>query len=251
VDALNTAHTKAYVQSILALDGHSRQLDADTFVSPGSVKAAKLAAGGALNAVDLVMSGEFSAAFAAIRPPGHHAERAQAMGFCLFSNAAIAAFYARKKFGIKRIAVADFDVHHGNGTEAIFAGDPNLLYVSSHQSPCYPGTGLVSAGNSVNLPLLPGSGGTEFRAAWAHAGIPALNRFAPELLIISAGFDAHNSDPLAQLRLSDSDFAWITRQLIEIANLHSHGRVVSLLEGGYDLPALVGSIATHLREFTA
>jgi acetoin utilization deacetylase AcuC-like enzyme len=201
------------------------------------------------------MEGWASAAFAAVRPPGHHAEPARAMGFCLFNNAAVAAHHARARWGLRRVAVVDFDVHHGNGTQAMFAADPALFYASSHQSPCYPGTGRREergcAGNIVNVPLRPGSGGAEFRAAWEGEILPALGSFAPELLIISAGFDAHKADPLAQLRLETEDFAWVTRRLVECARLHTGGRVVSLLEGGYDLDALAASAAAHVRELMA
>jgi acetoin utilization deacetylase AcuC-like enzyme len=186
-----------------------------------------------------------------MRPPGHHAERQRAMGFCLFNNAAVAAFHARAAYGLRRIAVVDFDVHHGNGTQDIFWPDADLFYASSHQYPCYPGTGAAHecgvAGNIVNTPLAPGSGGVEFRAAWENRILPALTAFAPELLIVSAGFDAHAADPLAQLLLWEPDFAWITQALLQVADQTCPGRVVSLLEGGYDLPALAASAALHVR----
>jgi acetoin utilization deacetylase AcuC-like enzyme len=172
------------------------------------------------------------------------------MGFCLFNNAAIAAHHARTRWGLTRIAVVDFDVHHGNGTQDIFERDPNLFYASSHQHPCYPGTGLAherGVGNIVNAPLAPGSGSAEFRAAWSNIILPQLNAFVPELLIISAGFDAHAADPLAQLRLREPDFTWITEQLLAVADAHCPGRIVSLLEGGYDLDALASSAAAHVR----
>lgn len=251
---LRLAHPDAYVQAILSLapaPGEVIALDADTFVSEGSVTAARRAAGGAAAAVDAVMEGWADAAFAAIRPPGHHAEPAQAMGFCLFASAAIAAGHARARWGLKRIAVVDFDVHHGNGTQDIFAADPDLFYVSSHQFPCYPGTGATGErgahGNVLNLTLAPGSGGAQFREAWEYMGLPALQAFRPELLIVSAGFDAHRADPLAQLRLDTADFGWITDRLCAIADLCCGGRIVSLLEGGYDLSALAASAATHVR----
>jgi acetoin utilization deacetylase AcuC-like enzyme len=209
------------------------------------------AAGGAIAAVDAVMEGKVEAGFVAMRPPGHHAERNRAMGFCLFNNAAVAAYHARARHGLKRIAVVDFDVHHGNGTQDIFSPDPDLFYASSHQFPCYPGTGRPEergvAGNVLNVPLRPGSGRVEFQAAWTEQIIPALEAFAPELLIISAGFDAHSADPLAQLKLQASDFTWITKALLAVADKHCPGRVVSLMEGGYDLDALALSVAAHMR----
>ena len=249
-DQLCLAHPAAYVDAILALDpeaGDLLSLDADTFVGPGSVTAARHAAGAAIAGVDAVMEGWADTAFAAIRPPGHHAEARIAMGFCLFNSVAIAAHHARQRWGLRRIAVVDFDVHHGNGTQHMFAADPDLFYVSSHQLSCYPGTGAAqetgSAHNIVNLPLPPGSGGAEFRAAWQDRGLPALRAFAPDLLIVSAGFDAHAADPLAQLELGTADFAWITGELLAA----SGGRLISVLEGGYDLDALAASVATHVR----
>lgn len=173
------------------------------------------------------------------------------MGFCLFNNAAVAALHARAQWGVQRVAVVDFDVHHGNGTQAMFAADPDLFYASSHQHPCYPGTGEAwergAANNIVNAPLQPGADGAAFRAAWSDTILPQLDRFAPGLLIVSAGFDAHKADPLAQLRLETVDYAWITQELMQIAATHCDGRLVSVLEGGYDLAALAASAATHVR----
>jgi acetoin utilization deacetylase AcuC-like enzyme len=251
---LARVHPPAYAEAILAVrpSGAGRvMLDADTLMSAGSAEAALRAAGGAVLGVDMVMRGDARAAFVATRPPGHHAERATAMGFCLFANAAIAARHAQAKWGLGRVAVVDFDVHHGNGTQDVFAGDPSLFYASSHQYPCYPGTGAESetgiAGNVVNATLPPGAGSGAFRAAWADRILPALDRFAPELLIVSAGFDAHKADPLAQLRLETTDFAWITGELMTIAGRHCAARLVSVLEGGYDLAALAESAALHVR----
>ena len=250
---LALVHPPAYVAAILAVrpEGAGRRmLDADTLMSAGSAEAALRAAGGAMLGVDMVMRGEARAAFAATRPPGHHAERATAMGFCLFANAAIAARHAQAKWGLGRVAVVDFDVHHGNGTQDIFARDPSLFYGSSHQYPCYPGTGAESetgVGNVVNATLPPGADGAAFRAAWAGRILPALDAFAPELLIVSAGFDAHRADPLAQLRLETADFAWITGELMAVADRHCAQRLVSVLEGGYDLAALAESAAVHVR----
>ncbi len=245
-------HDAAYVASILGTVpalGEVVPLDADTVMSSGSADAALHAAGGAAAAVDAVMEGWARAAFVAVRPPGHHAEPGRAMGFCLFNNAAIAALHARARWGLQRIAVVDFDVHHGNGTEAAFAGDPDLFYASSHQYPCYPGTGAARGigDHIVNVPLPPGSTGGDFRIAWEATVLPALDAFAPELLIISAGFDAHHADPLAELRLTERDFTWITEKLVACAKIHASGRVVSVLEGGYNLDALAASAAAHVR----
>jgi acetoin utilization deacetylase AcuC-like enzyme len=252
--ALMAAHDPAYVETILAMrpaPGQLDYIDGDTVVSAGTLEAALRAAGGAMAAVDAVMQGWADAGFVAMRPPGHHAERGRAMGFCFFNNAAVAAFHARAAYGLRRIAVVDFDVHHGNGTQDIFGPDPDLFYASSHQSPCYPGTGMAwengVAGNVVNMPLAPQTEGPEFRAAWAQRIVPALEAFAPELLIISAGFDAHGADPLAQMRLYVPDFTWVTEALLAVADRHCPGRVVSLLEGGYDLDALAMSVAAHVR----
>ena len=254
VEQLVRMHPEPYIRAILAIrpePGDRLQLDGDTSMSAGSAEAALRAAGGAVRAVDLVLGGQARAAFAATRPPGHHAEPARPMGFCLFNNAAIAAGQAREVWGLKRVAVLDFDVHHGNGTQAMFADQPDLFYGSSHQHPCYPGTGHAwergVADNIVNVGLAPGTGSAAFRSAWADTILPALARFGPELLIVSAGFDAHKADPLAQLRLETEDFAWITDRLVELADRHAGGRLVSVLEGGYDLPALAASASVHVR----
>lgn len=257
-EALLTVHEPAHVAAILGLDlaeGDFGALDADTIVSAGSREAALRGAGGALLGVDLVIEGKAEAAFVAVRPPGHHATPDRAMGFCLFNNVAIAAHHARRAHGLERVAVADFDVHHGNGTQDAFWNEPGLLFLSSHQSPCYPGTGerheRGTHNNIVNAPLPPGAGGDAFRHAWRNVLLPALDDFAPELLIISAGFDAHHADPLAQLALDEEDFAWITRELAATMARDMPkdvpGRIVSLLEGGYDLEALAGSASAHVR----
>ena len=253
-EQLELAHPASYVNAILAIRPAPDQpvhLDGDTLLSAGSMEGVRRAAGGAVAAVDAVMEGWARAAFVAMRPPGHHAERARAMGFCMFGNAAIAAYHARARWGLKRIAVVDFDVHHGNGTQDMFERDADLFYASSHQSPCYPGTGAASergiADNIVNLPLRPGTDGAGFRQAWEGTGLPALEAFKPELLVISAGFDAHRADPLAQLRLETADFGWITDKLMGVADRCCGGRVVSVLEGGYDLQALAASAALHVR----
>ncbi len=254
MESLRHVHPDPYIATILAPMSDTSlpvPLDADTVLGPGTAEAALRAAGGAVAAVDAVMEGWARSAFVATRPPGHHAEPAQAMGFCFFANAAIAALHARARWGIKRVAVVDFDVHHGNGTEAVFAADPDLFYGSSHQMPCYPGTGSPlkhgAAGNIRNMALRPGDGSAAFRAAWRDGILPDLDRFAPELLIISAGFDAHRADPLAELRVEVDDFAWLTNALVALADRRCGGRVVSVLEGGYNLDALARSAAAHVR----
>jgi acetoin utilization deacetylase AcuC-like enzyme len=225
-------------------------LDADTSMSPGSFEAALRAAGGAVHAVDEVMTGKATNAFVATRPPGHHTETARPMGFCLFNNAAIAARHAQKKHGITRAAVVDFDVHHGNGSQDIFWADKTVMYGSTHQMPLYPGTGAKDERGEhdtvVNAPLRPGDGGQQFRAAFETVILPRLRDFAPELLVISAGFDAHMRDPLANLNLLEADFDWATRKLMEVAQATAGGRVVSVLEGGYDLQGLANSVAAHV-----
>ena len=250
---IKRVHDDAYIQSVFARvpeTGYA-QLDADTVVSPGSGEAALYAVGGACAAVDAVAGGEAKNAFCALRPPGHHAEREQAMGFCLFNTVAIAAFHALELDGIDRVAVMDFDVHHGNGTQQAFWDFENLMYASTHQMPCYPGSGAErergAFGNIVNAPLPPGAGSDDFRDAFGFVR-PALKDFAPDLLIISAGFDAHQDDPLAQVNLGDDDYAWITDELLAIADAACGGRVVSVLEGGYDLGALGRCVALHVRE---
>jgi len=226
------------------------QLDADTSMSPGSFEAALRAAGGAVFAVDEVIAGKARNAFVAARPPGHHTETARPMGFCLFNNAAIAARYAQKRYGIDHVAIVDFDVHHGNGSQNIFWADRTVMYGSTHQMPLYPGTGAKSECGEhdtiVNAPLRPGNAGEHFREAIESVILPRLRDFAPELLVISAGFDAHMRDPLANLNLVEADFAWATRKLMEVAEKSAESRVVSVLEGGYDLAALANSVAAHV-----
>lgn len=252
VEAIERVHPPIHVETIMngaPVEGF-RRVDADTALSPGSVEAALRAAGAVTFAVDEVMAGRVRNAFCAIRPPGHHAEPDQAMGFCLFNNVAIGALHAREVHGLTRIAVVDFDVHHGNGTQASFETDPNLFYASTHQWPLYPGTGRASEhglGNILNKTLPPGAGSTEFREAFTDAILPALEQFQPEFLFISAGFDAHAADPLANLRLTEDDYAWVTTALVQLANTFCNGRVVSTLEGGYDLAALASSARAHVR----
>ena len=249
---IERVHPKAYVEMVRASipKRDHKFLDADTIVSPGSWNAALRAVGAALHAVDQVVAGKADNAFCAVRPPGHHAEPSRAMGFCLFSTVAIAAEHARAKHGANRVAVIDFDVHHGNGTQAAFWTDKDLFYGSTHQMPLFPGTGALSetgVGNIFNAPLKPGDDGVKFREAFETRILPALDAFAPDLILVSAGFDAHLKDPLAQLRLVEADFAWVTEQLLEAAARHSGGRLVSSLEGGYDLDALAKSTATHVE----
>jgi len=253
VEQLVRVHERAYVEVVLdamPATGYVR-LDADTLLSPGSRSAVLRAAGSVCAAVDAVLGGEATNAFCAVRPCGHHAEPARAMGFCVFNNIAVGAAHARAEHGLTRVAVVDFDVHHGNGTQAMFADDPNLLFASTHQSPLYPGTGRADergvAGNIINVPLAPFAGSAEFRRAMEVDILPAVDAFAPELLLISAGFDAHARDPLAQLQLTGPDFEWATRQLARLADRHCGGRIVSALEGGYDPVGLAEGCALHLR----
>jgi acetoin utilization deacetylase AcuC-like enzyme len=252
-EQLLRVHDAAHIDRILASapkEGPNR-LDEDTLMSPGSVEAALRAAGAVVAAVDHAMSGEHRRAFCAVRPPGHHATAERAMGFCLFNNIAVAAAHALHAYGLKRVAIADFDVHHGNGTQAIFEREPRVLFVSSHQSPLYPGTGGENehgVGNIVNGCLSPGAGSHEFRELWEHHLLPRLQAFRPQLVLLSAGFDAHRDDPLADIRLGHADYAWITGRLVALACAHADGRLVSTLEGGYDLAALAASSAAHVDE---
>lgn len=248
---IERVHPPEHVVRVLAAVPKSgyASIDGDTIVSPGSGEAALRAAGAVIGAVDAVFGGTVSNAFCAVRPPGHHAEPEQAMGFCLFNNVAIGARYARETYGARRVAIIDFDVHHGNGSQALIETDASIFYASTHQSPLYPGTGHAretALGNLVNAPLRPGSGGPEFRHAFNEIILPALGHFAPDLLFISAGFDAHRDDPLANLQLDEGDFAWVTMQLVRFAQRYCHGRLVSSLEGGYDLDALGRSVAAHV-----
>jgi acetoin utilization deacetylase AcuC-like enzyme len=255
--ALARVHDRDYIDEILSSIPKTGyvQFDSDTFGSPGSGEAILRAAGAVVLAVDLVMKGEVKNAFCAVRPPGHHAVPMRAMGFCLFNNVAVGAWRARDAHGIKRVAVVDFDVHHGNGTQDMFYSDADLYYASTHQSPLYPGTGQRTetgvADNIVNAPLRPGASGAEFRAAFEASILPTLRQFKPELVMISAGFDAHKNDPLAQLRLDETDYFWATEKLCAIARDNCGGRVVSTLEGGYDLDALAASAASHVRALMA
>jgi acetoin utilization deacetylase AcuC-like enzyme len=251
-EALARAHPEAYLDMIR--DAAPReglvQIDPDTVMSPGTYEAVLRGAGGAVLAVDEVMRGKASNAFVAMRPPGHHAERTRAMGFCFFNNAAVAARHAQAAHGAERVAIFDWDVHHGNGTQDIFWSDATVLYGSTHEMPLYPGTGARSErgehGTIVNAPLRGGDGGEVFREAVEAAILPRIDAFGPDLIVISAGFDAHWRDPLASLNLTEADFEWATRRIMEIAERRCGGRVVSLLEGGYDLEGLAKSAAAHV-----
>lgn len=245
------AHPEEYVEKIRRAipDEGIARLDADTSASPKSWEAALTAIGAANAAIDDVFSGKADNVFVASRPPGHHAETSTAMGFCLFNNAAIAARYAQRRHGAERVAIVDWDVHHGNGTQEIFWRDPSVLYCSTHQMPLYPGTGRkdeTGLGNIVNAPLSPNTGSETFREAFKSRVLPAVDRFQPDLVIISAGFDAHHRDPLAEINLTEDDFDWATGQLMDRAARFSNNRVVSLLEGGYDLEGLAESAGLHI-----
>ncbi len=253
-DAIERAHPGGYygeLEKARPLAGQGlRQVDGDTTMSEGSWEAALRAVGAGLDAVDLVMKKETANVFCQVRPPGHHAESAKAMGFCLFNNIAIAAHYARSKHGAERVAVVDFDVHHGNGTQEIFWSDKNMFYGSTHQMPLFPGTGALNetgVGNIWNGPLREGDGREKFEAAFRERVLAPLHNFAPDIVLISAGFDAHKDDPLAGIQLVEADFMWATEELLKVARRHSGGRVVSMLEGGYDLTALARSVAVHVK----
>ncbi|MFV0369375.1 MAG: histone deacetylase family protein [Hyphomicrobiaceae bacterium] len=250
------AHPKTYLEMVREArptkEGAHVHLDPDTVMSPGSWQAALRAVGAGLEAVDRVMDPNSGTpnVFCQVRPCGHHAEAERPMGFCLFSNIAIAGLYAREKHGCERVAVVDFDVHHGNGTQQIFETDKDLYFGSTHQMPLFPGTGAVSetgVGNIFNAPLRSGDGGTAFREAMESRVLPGLKNFAPDIVLISAGFDAHRDDPLASLQLVEDDFMWVTEQLLEIADKQCGGRVVSMLEGGYDLTGLARSVGVHVK----
>jgi acetoin utilization deacetylase AcuC-like enzyme len=250
------AHPKAHFDRIRVtgeqamVEHRMVRIDGDTVMSPGTWEAAIRGVGAGLDAVDAVMTGKVQNAFAQVRPPGHHAENDRAMGFCVFANAAIAAMYARSKHGAERVAVVDFDVHHGNGTQDIFWSDKDLFYGSTHQMPLFPGTGALDetgVGNIFNAPLREGDGGDHFREAFLDRIIQPLHNFGPDLIIISAGFDAHRRDPLGGLQLVEADFMWATERIARVAEQHAHRRVVSMLEGGYDLEGLAKSVGVHVQ----
>lgn len=252
-EQIERVHRQAYrlvVEDNAPAEGFA-QFDADTFMGPSSLEATLRAAGGAVAAVDAVFAGEATNAFVAARPPGHHAEPERAMGFCFFNGAAVAAMHARAAHGAKRVAVLDFDVHHGNGTEAAFWHDEKAFYASSHEWPQYPGTGRDSDrgafDNIANAPLASGTGGNEFRRAWGEQLLPALSDFDPDFIVVSAGFDAHGADPLGGLKLTEADFSWVTGGIAAIARDKAESRMISVLEGGYDLDALAASAAAHVK----
>jgi len=250
-EQLLRSHSPAHVERVLAGAGQAVRLDPDTATSAGSVEAALRAVGAVCAAVEAVVASGPRRAFCAVRPPGHHATRDEAMGFCLFNAVAVAAAHARAAFGLQRVAIIDFDVHHGNGTQDIFWNTPGVLYLSSHQSPLYPGTGQPEErggqGSVRNALLPPGANGLAFRELWETDLLPVLDRFRPQLLLVSAGFDGHRLDPLAGLNLSAEDYSWLTERLVGIANRHAEGRLVSALEGGYSLTALRESSVAHVR----
>jgi acetoin utilization deacetylase AcuC-like enzyme len=252
LDLVRLCHDEHYVEELrrIAPDKGLIYLDGDTSMSPGTWETVMRSVGGAVAATDAVMSGAADNAFVAMRPPGHHAETSKPMGFCFFDHAAIAARHAQRKYGIARAAVVDFDVHHGNGTQDIFWADPTMMYCSTHQMPLFPGTGASGERGEhdtiVNAPLAPNDGAAKFRAAFENLILPQLTKFAPELIVISAGFDAHRRDPLANINLDAEDFGWVTRKLMDVAYSSAGGRVVSVLEGGYDLQGLKESVAAHV-----
>lgn len=253
-DALERVHDAAHIDRIFASEPDDDTLvglDWDTFMTRGSLDAALHAAGAGIAAVDAVMAREFEAVFCAVRPPGHHAERARAMGFCLFNNIAIAAMHALDHHGLARAAIIDIDVHHGNGSQELAEAEPRVFFASIHQSPLYPGTGMADEtginGNVVNVPVPEGTGSVEWRAAVERNILPALREFAPDIVLVSAGFDAHGDDPLAGLRLGEDDFAWAAGRLADLVREFGHNRLVCLLEGGYDLPALGRSAAAFVQ----
>jgi len=249
-EQLARVHSSDYIESIFKQSPRNGlvYLDADTAMNPYSLEAALHAAGAAVKAVDLVMSGQAENAFCNIRPPGHHAGRSNAAGFCIFNNIAVAAAHALEQHGLQRVAIADFDVHHGNGTDEIFNGDPRVMLCSTFRHPYYPYAGMESANEHIiNVPLHAGANGTEFRAAVTEQWLPALERFQPQLLLISAGFDAHREDDMGGLALREEDYSWITATLRDVAGRHAGNRIVSTLEGGYALHALGRSVLAHIK----
>ena len=249
ITRIHPAEFWAGLQADEPSEGHF-SIDPDTFLNHGSIDAARRASGAICFAIDQVLGDQARRAFCVVRPPGHHCEAEKAMGFCLLNHIAIGAQQALAHPDINRVAIIDFDVHHGNGTQAVFEQNPQVMYVSSHQAPLYPGTGHIEetgVGNILNLPLEAGDGSDAFRSIWSRLGLPAVHSFEPDLILISAGFDAHERDPLAQLQLQDGDYRWITEEICDLSDDSSHGRVVSILEGGYDLKALASAGRAHVQ----
>jgi acetoin utilization deacetylase AcuC-like enzyme len=252
-EQLGRVHTGDYQRWLVDMEpqeGRVPLMEADTLMNAGSLAASARGAGGLCFAVDQVLGGMAPNAFVATRPPGHHSGTDFSMGFCLYNNVAVGARHAQSRAGIEKVAILDFDVHHGNGTQQIFENDPSVLFVSSHQTPLYPGSGSpeeTGVGNILNLPLAPGAGSAALQAAWAREALPTVDAFAPDLILVSAGFDAHVRDPLAQLEAKDSDFEWLTREIMALADAHCGGRLVSILEGGYDLQGLASASRAHVE----
>jgi len=253
VEQLSRVHPDAYLNLLRETEPEEGRVfinEQDNMMSKGTLDAALRGSGAICFAIEQVLSGQVANAFCAVRPPGHHAESATSMGYCFYNHVAVGARHAQA-LGARKIAIIDFDVHHGNGTQEIFESDPDVLFISSHQMPLYPGSGYpeeTGCGNIINLPLAPGTGGTEFRKAWSRVGLPAVHGFEPDLILISAGFDAHRRDPLGHLEVRDQDYAWITGELMDLAEDSAGGRLVSILEGGYDMEALATASAAHVRE---
>lgn len=249
-DQLLRAHARAYLDAIAAMEPESgyKRVDPDTIISAGSLQAARRAAGAVVAATDLVLNGEVESAFCSVRPPGHHAEINRAMGFCLYNNIAVGAAHALEQYGVNKLAILDFDVHHGNGTEDIFKDDHRVLFCSTFQHPFYPYTALLEpADNRVNVPLQAGAGSEEFRAAVTDRWLPALDKFSPEMVFVSAGFDAHRDDDMSHVNLTDADFTWVTERIVDVASKSASGRIVSTLEGGYELRSLARCVESHIR----
>ena len=245
---LARVHDRKYIDKVVDFQGDYTYLDPDTLLTAQTPQAALRAAGALIHATDLILTNQHKIAFCNVRPPGHHALSNQAMGFCFFNNVAVGAAHAIEQYGLKRVAILDFDVHHGNGTEEIFADDPRIMFCSTFQHPFYPGSGANTVSDHIiNVPLAAGTGGSEFREAVTTHWLPALNNFEPQLIFISAGFDAHQADDISYLNLLESDYVWVTQEALKLANKYSEGRIISTLEGGYELQSLSNSVVAHLK----